>query len=196
MIIHVIGGFLGSGKTTLIMKIAKRYIDAGKTVTILVNEIGEIGVDGSTISNEGLNSIQLEQGCICCSLSGTLQSTMVKIEKTLDPDILLIEPTGLALPHKVREIIRGTVFEDEVTTIGICDAFRFEKLREKKEEFLRMQLSKSDVLWINKIDAVEFEKVFDVSSWLREICPGVPIYMVSGKTEEGLKEAFAASLFV
>lgn len=196
MFIHVVGGFLGSGKTTLLMKIAERYLAAGKKVTILVNEMGEIGVDGTTINNNGLNSIELEQGCICCSLAGTLQSTMKKIESTYDPDILIIEPTGLALPHKVRELIRGTVFEDDVSTIGICDAYRFEQLKEKKEDFLRMQLSKSDVLWINKIDIAEFEKVFETSSWLREICPGTPIYMVSGKTGEGLEEAFANSLFI
>lgn len=196
MKIHVVGGFLGSGKTTLLIKIAQRYVAEGKKVTILVNEAGEIGVDGATINSNGLNSIQLQEGCICCTLSGTLQSTMRDIEREFDPDVVIIEPTGLALPHKVRELIRGTVTEDEVNTIGICDAMRFEKLKEKKEDFLRMQLQRSDVLWINKIDAADFDKVFEASSWLRSICPGVPIFMVSGKTGEGLEEAFSKSLFL
>ncbi len=191
MIIHIVGGFLGSGKTTLLMKIAEKYTNEGKKVTILVNEMGEVGVDGTTIKNGGLDTVELAEGCICCSLSGSLQGTMKEIESTLNPDILIIEPTGLALPHKVKEIIRGTVDDEAVYILGICDALRFEKLREKKEDFLRMQLSKSDNLLINKIDAVEFDKVFEVSSWLREICPGVPIYMVSGKTGEGIKEAFS-----
>ena len=150
MIIHVVGGFLGSGKTTLLIKIAERYIADGKKVTILVNEAGEIGVDGASISSNGLNAIQLQEGCICCTLSGTLQSTMRDIERELDPDVVIIEPTGLALPHKVRELIRGTVSEDEINTIGICDAMRFDRLREKKEDFLRMQLQRSDVLWISR----------------------------------------------
>lgn len=196
MIIHIVGGFLGSGKTTLLMKIAKRYTDISKKVTILVNEIGEIGVDGATINGAGLNSVQLEEGCICCSLSGSLQSTMKEIEQTFNPDVLIIEPTGLALPHKVVEIIKGTVTEDAVNIIGICDAKRFKVLKEKKEDFLRMQLSKSDYLLINKIDAADFEDVFEVSSWLRTICPGTPIFMVSGKTGEGLDEAFSESLLV
>ena len=121
---------------------------------------------------------------------------MKEIESTINPDVLIIEPTGLALPHKVVEIIRGTVVEDHVSIIGICDAMRFETLREKKEEFLRMQLSKSEHLLINKVDVADFEKVFEVSSWLRQICPGVPIFMVSGKTGEGLDEAFAQALLV
>ena len=128
------------------------------------------------------------------TLSGSLQSTMKEIESQIDPDVLLIEPTGLALPHKVREIIRGTVNDESVSIIGICDAYRFPVLREKKEDFLRMQLSKSDVLWINKVDAVEFDTVFEVSTWLRGICPGVPIHMVSGRTGEGLDTAMKDSL--
>lgn len=191
MIIHIFGGFLGSGKTTLLIKVAKHYIDKGRKVIILVNEIGEVGVDGATINGKGLESVQLAEGCICCSLSGTLQSTMKEIERTFDPDVLIIEPTGLALPHKVKDIIRGTVDDEKVTIVGICDAYRFETLKSKKEDFLRMQLSKSDYLWINKIDIADFEKVFEASSWLREICPGRPIFMISGKTEEGLEEAIS-----
>ena len=191
MIIYIVGGFLGSGKTTILIKMASRFIDKGRKVTILVNEIGEIGVDGTTINKGGLETVELAQGCICCSLSGTLQSTMKDIEREFDPDILIIEPTGLALPHKVKEIIRGTVDDERVVIIGICDAYRFEKLKEKKEDFLRMQLSKSDHLWINKTDIADLEQVFGTSSWLREICPGVPITMISGKTGEGLEEAFS-----
>lgn len=189
------GGFLGSGKTTLVLKIAEKYVSAGKKVAVLVNEMGEIGVDGATINGGGLNTVQLAEGCICCSLSGSLQSTMREIESSINPDILLIEPTGLALPHKVRDIIRGTVDDEEVTIIGICDAYRFPVLREKKEDFLRMQLSKSDYLLINKVDAVEFDQVFEVSQWLSAICPKVEMFMVSGKTGEGLKEAFGKVLF-
>lgn len=194
MIIHIMGGFLGSGKTTLVMRIAQRYISEGRKVAVLVNEIGEIGVDGATISGGGLEAVELSEGCICCSLSGSLQATMRQIESEIGPDVLLIEPTGLALPHKVREIIRGTVDDEFVSIIGICDAQRFPTLREKKEDFLRMQLSRSDVLWINKIDAVEFEAVFEVSSWLRGICPGIRIHMVSGVTGEGIDVAMDDSL--
>ena len=196
MIIHVMGGFLGSGKTTLLMKMADRYMAAGKKVTILVNEVGDIGVDGKTISGSGLNSIELEQGCICCSLAGTLQSTMRQIENEFNPDVLIIEPTGLALPHKVREIIRGTVEEDEVSTIGIVDASRFRLLVSKKEEFMTMQISKSDAVWINKSDIADDDMIFEVCQWLREVCPGTPVYKVSGLTGEGLEEAFGGSLFL
>ena len=196
MKIHIIGGFLGSGKTTLIMAMAERYMDNGLKVTILENEAGEIGVDGAVLRNKGLNAVELTNGCICCTLTGTLHSTMRTIERDIDPDILIIEPTGLALPHKVAEMIRGTVDDEEVSIIGVCDAVRFPLLVEKKEEFIRMQLSKSDILWINKIDSVGTDEIEKVGSWLSSICPKVPIYQLSGKTGEGLDEAFSKSLYL
>jgi len=194
MIIHIVGGFLGSGKTTLLIEMAKAYIDKGKTVVILENESGEIGVDGMVLENNGLKSVELANGCICCSLTGSLQAAMRYIETEMKPDVVIIEPTGLALPHKVVDIIRGTVDEEATTIIGIVDAKRFAGLLEKKGDFLRMQISKSNVLWINKIDTVEFDTIFEISSWLRQTCPGVQIYMGSGKTGEGMKEALAGSL--
>lgn len=196
MKIHIIGGFLGSGKTTLIMAMAERYIDRGLKVTILENEAGEIGVDGAVLRNKGLDAVELTNGCICCTLTGTLQSTMRSIERDIDPDILIIEPTGLALPHKVTEMIRGTVDDEEVSIIGVCDAVRFPLLVEKKEDFIRMQLSKSDILWINKIDSVSGDGVEKVKEWLSSICPKVPVYPLSGKTGEGLEEAFSNSLYL
>ncbi|MBO7352597.1 MAG: GTPase [Candidatus Methanomethylophilaceae archaeon] len=196
MKIHIIGGFLGSGKTTLIMAMAERYIEKGLKVTILENEAGEIGVDGAVLRNKGLDAVELTNGCICCTLTGTLQSTMRSIERDIDPDILIIEPTGLALPHKVTEMIRGTVDDEKVSIIGVCDAVRFPLLVEKKEEFIRMQLSKSDVLWINKIDSVSGDEIGKVKEWLSSICPKVPVYPLSGKTGEGLEEAFSNSLYL
>ena len=196
MKIHIIGGFLGSGKTTLIMAMAERYIEKGLKVTILENEAGEIGVDGAVLRNKGLDAVELTNGCICCTLTGTLQSTMRSIERDIDPDILIIEPTGLALPHKVIEMIRGTVDDEKVSIIGVCDAVRFPLLVEKKEEFIRMQLSKSDVLWINKIDSVSGDEIGKVKEWLSSICPKVPVYPLSGKTGEGLEEAFSNSLYL
>ena len=154
MIIHIVGGFLGSGKTTLLIEMAKAYIDKGKTVVILENESGEIGVDGMVLENNGLKSVELANGCICCSLTGSLQAAMRYIETEMKPDVVIIEPTGLALPHKVVDIIRGTVDEEATTIIGIVDAKRFAGLLEKKGDFLRMQISKSNVLLINKIYTV------------------------------------------
>jgi len=69
MIICQIAGFLGSGKTTLLIRLGTALSAKGKRVAIIVNEVGEVGVDGSVIDSSGLKSVELAEGCICCSLS-------------------------------------------------------------------------------------------------------------------------------
>ena len=190
MIVYILGGFLGSGKTTLLMKIASMYIDMGKTVTILVNEMGEIGVDGVTIKSEGYNAVELPNGCICCSLSGTLQSSVRNIKKDYDPDIMLVEPTGLALPHKVKELIHTSMIDPEsMEIIGVIDCFRFDLFLEKREAFFKMQIKYSDIILLNKVDTVTPEEKNRIMSWVLDEFHGPPVYAVSGKTGEGLDKA-------
>ena len=160
------------------------------------HNVVEIEEDNKDLAGFGAPTSHEENGVHASSVSKETVRYMEaelrkKIEAEFDPDVLIIEPTGLALPHKVRDIIRGTVDDEKVTIIGICDAHRFATLVSKKEDFLRMQLSRSDYLWINKVDIADFQQIFDVSSWLRQICPGAPIFMVSGKTGEGLDEAIS-----
>lgn len=189
MKVLIVGGFLGSGKTTLLMKMAKR-ID-GNTVMI-INEMGEVGVDGATMKAEGYNAVELFDGCICCTLVGTLQNTLIQIKKDFDPELIIIEPTGLALPHKIKEMVRTSMIDPEETTIvGICDAFRFKSLVEKKEEFITMQLSKSDIFFLNKTDKADPQSIAAATAWLNSIKPGIPVKPISGLTGEGLEDAFS-----
>ena len=76
MDVFVIGGFLGSGKTTMLLQLAKVFVDKGLKTAIIVNESGEVGVDGATIKAEGYNATELPEGCICCTLVGTLKATL------------------------------------------------------------------------------------------------------------------------
>ena len=84
MYVYILGGFLGSGKTTLLMRLASMYTKRGQKTALLVNESGEIGVDGATLKAEGYDAIELPNGCICCSLSGTLQSALKNIVRDID----------------------------------------------------------------------------------------------------------------
>ena len=100
MYVYIIGGFLGSGKTTLLMRLASMYTKRGQKTALLVNESGEIGVDGATLKAEGYDAIELPNGCICCSLSGTLQSALQNIENDIDPDVIIVEPPASLSPTR------------------------------------------------------------------------------------------------
>jgi G3E family GTPase len=183
MHVLIIGGFLGSGKTTILMELARYYTDNDRTVAVIVNESGEVGVDGATIKSNGFNATELPEGCICCNLVGSLQATLRQIKADIDPDIIIIEPTGLALPHKVKQFVHNSVIdESSCAIIGLADADRFRLLVEKKEMFFKMQMSGSDVVFINKSDLASAEEIDEIRRWFSALLPKVAIYPISAKT--------------
>jgi G3E family GTPase len=191
MFVYILGGFLGSGKTSLLMKIASLYSDKGKKVAIIVNESGSVGVDGATLKQRGYDAYELPQGCICCTLAGNLQDTMRQIKKDVDPDVVIIEPTGLAFPGKVREMIIETgLGEEKDAVIGIADVQRFKDLIRKKEDFFVNQMKDSDFIIINKSDLATPADIADAESWLHERFPDMTVVPVSVKTGENLDQVY------
>jgi len=185
----IIGGFLGTGKTTLLMKIAGRCRRSGVSVVIVVNERGEVGVDGTTIKAEGYSAVELPDGCICCSLSGSLQNALKNIDRDIHPDVIIIEPTGLALPHKVKELVRTACIDsDRTIIIGLADPLRFDTLMEKKENFFKQQLHASDFLLITKSDLASGKELKKITDSLKAIYPDKDVLQISSVTEEGLDE--------
>ena len=195
MDVFVIGGFLGSGKTTMLLQLAKVFVDKGLKTAIIVNESGEVGVDGATIKAEGYNATELPEGCICCTLVGTLQATLKNIKRDLDPDIIIIEPTGLALPHKVKQFVHTAMIdEDSCSIIGLADVERFDLLIEKKEAFYKMQMSGADLVLINKLDLAQPGQVEHIRKWFADNFPGKPVEAVSAKTGENMDKLYEFTL--
>ena len=189
MRIHVLGGFLGSGKTTILMKIASAYIEQGKKVSILVNEAGDIGVDGATLKGNGYNTTELPDGCICCSLTTGLMEAVTNIKNDLNPDVMIIEPTGLAIPSRVVDILNlmNNIYSS-VDIIGVVDARRFHIFTEKKPAFITEQIKGSDIVLMNKIDVATPEEMKTTVDWIAENIGVTDIHPVSAKTGEGMDE--------
>ena len=81
----IIAGFLGSGRTTLLLEVARRLVAVPQKIAIIENEVGEIGIDGKYLHQKGLQVQELFGGCVCCTLSADLVSTLEKIEKLYQP---------------------------------------------------------------------------------------------------------------
>ncbi len=189
MIICQLAGFLGSGKTTLLVRLGKELGRAGKRVAVIVNEVGEVGVDGAVIDAYGLRSVELTEGCICCSLSGSLQNTLRIISKEYKPDIVLIEPTGLALPSKINAIVRTSMVEVERNvSVALVDAFRAEKLFKDTRAFFSRQIAGVDAIAINKVDLVTADQLREIEVMVRDLNPKPPIVHLSAKTGQGFAE--------
>ena len=109
MKILVLGGFLGSGKTTFLLKLARYLTDhsahEGPTkLAIIENEIGAVGIDSNILGNAGLQTRDLFAGCACCSLREELVTTVREIREQLDPETILIESTGVGIPENIDPV--------------------------------------------------------------------------------------------
>jgi G3E family GTPase len=159
MLACVINGFLGSGKTTFILNILKDF-GGGKRIVVLVNELGEVGIDGSLIKSREAEVVELANGCICCSLTADLKAQIIRIKKLYNPDLLLIEPTGAASIQGVLRILDAPGMEEHVegfNVLLIIDAQRFLDLYIKTRFFMEGQIRVASFVVINKCDKVPFE---------------------------------------
>jgi G3E family GTPase len=198
MKIMIIGGFLGSGKTTTILKISRRFRDAGKRIAIIVNEIGEIGLDGDILTNPDIVTEELTSGCICCTLRISMQYTLQTLEEEFRPDIVIIEPTGIAFPGQIRDEIE-TMGLSELSfapIITLVDPGRFGTEAKEIPRFIETQIREAEILCINKIDVTPAEIVLSTEKMLLEINPEAHILKFSAKLGDKQFESLLLHLAV
>jgi len=152
--ILLFGGFLGSGKTTIILQIAKQITEVrAETVVIIENEIGETGVDDQLLRGSGLQVRPLFGGCVCCQITGDLILSIQEISEALNPEWLIVEMTGLAIPGKTAELIAEYVVDRSLMkTMTIVDGGRWPELKCIVEPLIVGQIEKSDLVIVNKAD--------------------------------------------
>ncbi len=170
----IVCGMLGAGKTTFIGQFIRDI--KGKAV-VLVNDFGKTGIDGEIFSAEGIESIELPSGCVCCTLKFDLITTIRKIIDTLAPEHLLIEPSGVAAPSGVIEALE-IMNIDPATVVGILDATEFLELYEAEifGRFFEDQITSSDVILVNKADLAEKEFVDRSIQTVEQLNPGAIVY--------------------
>ena len=161
----VITGFLGSGKTSLIINSVKEYL-RDKRVAIIVNEFGEVGVDGKILSNVYSEVVELSEGCICCKLTAEFESSVRRLLEDYKPEVLIVETSGTAEPFPIVFSLRTLgLFVDGI--IGVVDSKNFFKY--KDDETAKYQLATANVIVLNKIDLVTEEELEKVERAVKEI---------------------------
>ena len=174
--ITVIGGYLGSGKTTMVNYLL-RHAD-GLRLAVLVNEFGELAIDEDLIEAEDDDIISIAGGCICCSFGSDLTGALLEMAK-LDPrpDHLLIESSGVAIPSA---IVGSVSLMDGFRTDGIvilADAETIQANAQSKymSDTVLRQLADANIIVLNKTDLVTAPALNDTIGWLREQTPDVSI---------------------
>ncbi|WP_373486280.1 GTP-binding protein [Acetobacterium malicum] len=167
MKILILGGFLGSGKTSVLMQLAEYLVSLEKEyhsevkVAIVENEIGAIGIDDKVLKKAGFIFNNLFSGCACCSLTGELVASIKKIQTELDPQWLIIEATGVAYPGSIRTVILDEVGLD-ATILIIADAKRWQRLVNAMELLVSGQLEDTSIVLLNKVDLISSAELIQV----------------------------------
>src|SRR5215831_11604150 len=166
----VITGFLGSGKTTLIRHILCNR--QGLRTAVIVNELSEVGIDSDLIVSTVDNMVELENGCICCSINNDFLDAIFRI---LDRriDYLLVETSGVSDPLPVvltflRSELRDRVRVDSIITVADAASFCLDQFESKAA---RSQLRHGDVVLLNKCDLVDAERLRTLEAAIRTIKP-------------------------
>jgi G3E family GTPase len=170
--ILLLSGFLGAGKTTLLKRILGWETDLSGTV-VLVNEFGDIGIDGSLLKDSGTDVIELTSGCICCTLSADLKRSLTTIRERFNPRRIFIEGSGVADPTSIEAVINKTEigrFMALTKIITVLDA-DFWEARETFGPLFYNQLQMAHLILLNKIDLLENEKVARFLSEIHKIIP-------------------------
>ncbi|MGD8847231.1 MAG: GTP-binding protein [Desulfobacteraceae bacterium] len=179
MIVDIVFGFLGSGKTTFILRALERWGSEEKIV-ILVNEFGEVGIDGDLLSGQGADVVEMPSGCICCSIQSDFRSQMLDISRTVNPDRVIIEPTGVATIGQIRSIFQAQLFEGTIKKINsvlIADATGFMNLYKANRHFVESQVEHAHLALLNKCDKVDKKKAKVIQGAILAINPEITVLM-------------------
>ncbi|HYD47756.1 MAG TPA: GTP-binding protein [Terriglobales bacterium] len=176
----VVSGFLGAGKTTLVRWLLADARAHGRRAAVVSNEFGALGIDRALLGSSAVEIIELEGGCVCCQLSNDLLDTVLRLRRQVDPDLFIVETSGLALASETlltfwREPVRQWIGDD----IGLVVVNAAQVLeRRDLDGLFEDQLGSADLIVLNKIDLVPEESLAAIEQSLRRIEPDAPIVRV------------------
>ncbi|MDI6720800.1 MAG: CobW family GTP-binding protein, partial [Candidatus Aenigmarchaeota archaeon] len=166
--ISIITGYLGSGKTTLLRKILS---ESSKKIAVIMNEFGEIGIDGEIIKGKNVDMVELSGGCVCCSLTGEFEAAVKEVIEKINPDQIVIETTGVAEPDAIivdiEENIEGVRLDSIITIADADSMIKYPSIGYTG----RVQLEMADIILVNKTDLVTEKHLEEVEEKIEELNP-------------------------
>ncbi|ALM52485.1 CobW family GTP-binding protein [Halomonas huangheensis] len=166
---HIVSGFLGSGKTTLIRHLI-RHKPHDERWAVLVNEFGEAGIDQAMLpESDDLVVRTLPGGCLCCQLAVTLKATLVQLIRRHRPERLLIEPSGLGHPAGLVEVLQDEDLAPVIDLrpmIAMLDPRKLDDARYTGHQTFRDQLAMADAVVISKPDLATAAQIDKAEQWV------------------------------
>jgi G3E family GTPase len=172
----LITGFLGAGKTTLLRHILQ-WPGGLSSTAVLVNEFGQVGIDGELLKGFQTPVVELTNGCICCSMQGDMVKSLEEITEKFHPRRILIEATGVADPLQVNSFLKTSRLEGRIgvpKVVTVLDADIW-KGREYFGPVFFNQIKAAQILLFNKVDLLPKEDVGRDMEQIREVNPSCSI---------------------
>ncbi|MEJ2696481.1 MAG: GTP-binding protein [Candidatus Sulfobium sp.] len=186
----VIYGFLGSGKTTLMLHLARGITASGNRAAIVVNEAGKVPVDGKLLNAAGLPVREIFAGCICCSVVGDFVETLTALVGSGEFSRVFVEPSGMAdAPRLFDSLYRHGNFP--LQKILVLDGVRLPLLMKAARPLMEGQIREADVILLNKADEIkegDKDNLFNLVGLCAHRAPVYPVSVLHGLPDGLMKE--------
>ncbi|CAJ0919389.1 19062_t:CDS:2 [Entrophospora sp. SA101] len=180
--VTVFTGFLGSGKTTIIISLLKRVPKSYK-ICLLKNEFGDMKVDSELVRESNIEVQEMLNGCLCCVLVGQMKTALLELKEKYNPDRIIIETSGSAFPApialQIREMNNNGFILDSIVTVIDCENFSG---YEDTSYTAKMQAQYTDVILLNKHELVDERKLDIVIDHVNDLNTDTPKIKCEGKT--------------
>ncbi len=168
--LDIVSGFLGAGKTTLILKMLKERKENEK-IFILENEYGKAGIDGILLPSNNAEIKEIYSGCICCSLKGEFTQVLKQAISTTKPGRILIEPTGIGKLSEILQIVRQPCFHETIVidhVITVVDVHEVHHYLKNFGAFYKDQIYHAKIIVLSKTQEVPYPNIQEIVNLLRE----------------------------
>jgi len=172
----VIGGFLGAGKTTLLNRLLADT--AGVRYAVLVNDFGELAIDGALIAAHDGETVTLANGCICCSMGDDLLVSLMTLMQRPDrPEHIVVEASGLADPRPIADVgeLHPGLRRDLTIVLADAQSIGARAADRRLTDTVQRQLAAADLVVLNKLDLADAEELDAARCLLATTAPGVAV---------------------
>lgn len=175
MKILMVSGFLGAGKTTFIKTMAEV---TGRDFVVLENEYGQTDIDRQMLTSEAdMEVYELTQGCVCCTMKQDFATSILTIANTLDPEVLIVEPTGVARLSSLMDNVHRIEYERIalLKPIAVVDGLVFDRQIARGDDIYLDQLASAETIVVSKVEHADEQTRVGIECRLREINPAAEL---------------------
>lgn len=179
--VAIVTGFLGSGKTTFIRGLLDEH--GGARVAVIVNELGELGIDGALLEGAAQSVVELPGGCMCCESRGDVGKALAQLsQRAADLDAIVVETSGVSDPLGVADVLAHGVFPADLRlsqVITVVDAENFDR-NLADAEAAHTQIISADLFVVGKSDLAGAEVVSAIGDRLARLNPRAAVLPSNG----------------